>query len=179
MPFTPFHLGPALLVGLLCYRWLDLPTLLAASIAVDVRATLVFFGLLGRPIHGPVHTLVGATALGLTIAVVWYSLRPHFTPVLAVFHLAQDRSWRAIAGAALVGAWSHVVLDGVLYADMNPLAPVTTLNPFFWPLDTATPLAYVYGGCVVLGVLGVLLYLLSVTFPESRVTVSLSSPPVE
>jgi len=44
MPFTPFHLGPGLLLGVLLYRHLDLGTVLAASIAVDLRTVLVFSG---------------------------------------------------------------------------------------------------------------------------------------
>jgi len=38
MPFTLYHLGPALLLGLLFRRRLDLPTFLVANVVVDLEA---------------------------------------------------------------------------------------------------------------------------------------------
>jgi hypothetical protein len=55
MPVTPFHFGPALLIEYLLRRRIDLGTFLIASVITDVRAMLVFFGLLPEPLHGPFH----------------------------------------------------------------------------------------------------------------------------
>lgn len=174
MPFTPFHLGPALLLGLVCYRWLDLPTLLAASVAVDGRATLVFFGYLDYPLHGPLHTFLVSAILGAVIAVVWYRIRPWFDPLLALFRARQERSLRAMATAAIVGVWGHVLLDSFLYLDIRPFAPVTEANPFLWLLFGPWTPTLVYAGCIASGMLGLALYLLSISFPDARVAVDLS-----
>lgn len=68
MPFTLFHFGPALLLGVLFYRWLDLPTLLVSSVIVDVRAALVVFGPLDGPVDGILTTFVGGTVVAVILA---------------------------------------------------------------------------------------------------------------
>ena len=177
MPFTPFHLGPALLLALLCYRWFDLPTVLAASVAVDARAALVYFGLLDPPLHGPLHTFLGATAVALSLAGTWYLVRPRFVPVLSAFRLRRTRSFAAVLAAAIVGVWLHVLLDATLYADVRPFAPASDANPFLWPLGAATP-TVVYLGCVAAGVLGTALYAISVIDTDRGVRLETGDQPV-
>lgn len=150
MPLTPFHLGPALLAGVLLYRWLDLPTLLAASVVIDVRASLVVFGPLDGPTHGILTTFVGATTVALVVAVGVRALPDSAQSGLDVGRLAPTAALGPVLAAALVGSWSHVVLDSLLYADAQP----------FWPL-AANPLRQdgvillpVYGGCLVAGLAG-------------------------
>ena len=154
VPFTPFHFGPALLFGLLLFRRLDLPTFLAANVIVDARATLVFFDVLDGPLHGPFHAFLGSAVLGALLAGSWYALKPWFDPLLAVFRVEQPRSGRPIAAAALLGVWCHVVLDGILYPEMTPFAPLAAANPF----PGLASYGAVYGGCVLAGLLGAGLY---------------------
>lgn len=59
MPFTPFHFGPGILLGLLLLRYLDFPTFVAANVMIDWRAALVFLDLMDGPLHGWVHTYLG------------------------------------------------------------------------------------------------------------------------
>ncbi|WP_459194057.1 hypothetical protein [Halosimplex sp. J119] len=158
MPFTPFHLGPALLIALIGLRWLDLPTFLAASVLVDVRTTLVFFGVLDGPLHGPLHTLLGATALAVVLTVAAIPLRPVLDPVLDSIGVPQPTSPARIAAAAVVGCWSHVALDATLYTDARPFAPVSAVNPALGAVAPST----VYVGCTAAGVVGVGLYAASV-----------------
>jgi hypothetical protein len=154
VPFTPLHLGPALFVGLLAARWLDLPALAAASVVVDVRAALVLFGVLDGPIHGPLTTFAGATVVAAVVAPAAYQLRPSVDPLLATLGLRQHRSvGRAITGA-LAGAWLHVLLDAPLYGDVHPFAPLSAANPL---LGVVSP-TVVYGGCAVAGLAGTGLY---------------------
>lgn len=176
MPFTPYHLGPALFLGLLAYRWLDLPSVLAASVLVDVRAALVLFGHLDGPIHGPFHTLVGSAVVALLIAGAWYALRDWLGPLLAWFGLERSRSADAILGGALAGAWLHVALDALLYADVALLAPITAWNPLFDALGGPTTYVLVYLACVATGVLGAAIYLLSVLFPGRGVALGPIGP---
>ncbi|MFB6102358.1 MAG: hypothetical protein ABEJ73_07300 [Haloplanus sp.] len=153
-PFTPVHLGPGLLIGLLCLRWLDLPTFLAASALVDGRAALVFLGLLDGPLHGPLHPLLGAAVLASVLAVATIPLRPRRDPLLARLRASQPTAPARIVTAALVGSRLHVGLDAMLYADVAPFAPVSAANPALGLLGVPT----VYVGCVVAGLLGLGLY---------------------
>jgi hypothetical protein len=40
MPFTPFHPGLALMLGLLFFSYLDLGTALVASVAIDLEPAI-------------------------------------------------------------------------------------------------------------------------------------------
>ena len=153
VPFTPVHLAPGLLLGLLTLRWLDLPTVLLASVLVDVRTALVFFDVLDGPLHGPLHTLLGATLLALVIAVGVLPVRSVLDPVLGWLRVPQTASIRRIGAGAVVGTWGHVLLDATLYADMVPFAPVAG-NPLLGLLGVGT----VYVGCLVAGIVGCGLY---------------------
>jgi len=51
MPFTPFHLGPALGLGLPLRRYVYVPTFILANVIVDVEPFLVLFLGLRYPLH--------------------------------------------------------------------------------------------------------------------------------
>lgn len=68
--------------------------------------------------------------------------------------LADTYSRYSILGAALVGVYSHVLLDSTLYTDARPFFPLD-LNPF---LLSDVTFVLVYGGCVLAGVLGIVLF---------------------
>jgi hypothetical protein len=151
MPLTPFHLGPALLLGVLWDRRLDLPTLLAGSVVIDVRAALVVFGPLDGPIHGIFTTFAGAAAVALALTACVLALPASVQPLLDIGRLAPtDESIPVLAGA-LAGTYSHVVLDSLLYSDAQPFFPLAG-NPLH---QTGVILLPVYGGCLIAGLLGI------------------------
>ena len=57
MPFTPYHVGPALLVALLLYPLLDISTFLVASLILDLEPLAVILGLAKWSMHGVFHSL--------------------------------------------------------------------------------------------------------------------------
>jgi membrane-bound metal-dependent hydrolase YbcI (DUF457 family) len=68
------------------------------------------------------------------------------------FHITRTQSWVG----ALLGTFSHVAMDAVMHEDMQPLLPFSDANPWLvvsWTQD-------VYLGCVLAGVLGMLLILI-------------------
>lgn len=150
MPLPPFHLGPALLLGVLLNRWLDLPTLLLGSVVVDVRVALVVLGPLDGPVHGILTTFVGGTVLALVLAAGIRMLPPALQSVLDRARAAETTSPWALVAAAVVGVYSHVLLDSVLYGDARPFFPADW-NPFLIGDAASIP---VYAGCVVAGALG-------------------------
>ncbi|MCU4801231.1 hypothetical protein OB920_12700 [Halobacteria archaeon HArc-gm2] len=149
MPLTPFHLGPALLIGVILHRRLDLPTLLAASVVVDVRAALVLFGPLDPPIHGILTTFAGGTVVALLLAGVITGFGERLRPLLAPLRLADTDAAGPVVAAALVGVYSHVLLDAKLYTDARPFFPLE-VNPFY---VGATAFLPVYAGCALAGLL--------------------------
>jgi len=154
MPLTPFHLGPTLLLGVLLYRWLDLPTLLAGSVIVDVRAALIVFGPFDGPVHGILTTFAGGTIIALVTGAAVLVLPQSVQSVLNYTRLADTTSASASFGAAIVGVYSHIVLDSLLYTDTHPFYP-SAWNPFFIDGVRFIP---VYGGCALAGVLGLSMF---------------------
>jgi hypothetical protein len=92
MPFTPFHLGPALLLGLLLLRFIDFPTFLIANVIVDVEPLLVLVFGLDYPLHGFFHSFLGGAIVALVLTLVINRIRETVSPLLAFFRLEQRSS---------------------------------------------------------------------------------------
>jgi hypothetical protein len=129
MPFTPFHLGPGLLVGLLFLSFIDFPTFLVASVIVDVEPLLVLAFNLNYPLHGFFHSFLGGTLVAVPLALLMYQIRGKLSPLLSFFRLEQNVSFKSILAAALSGIYIHILLDSRGYADIQPFYP-SAHNPF-------------------------------------------------
>jgi membrane-bound metal-dependent hydrolase YbcI (DUF457 family) len=129
MPFTPYHLGPALFVGLLLLNFIDLPTFLIASVIVDVEPFLVLTLNLNYPLHGFFHSFLGGTLVAVPLALVMYRIRDKFSPLMCFFKLEQKVSFKRILAAALSGVYLHILLDSLGYTDIQPFYP-SNYNPF-------------------------------------------------
>jgi membrane-bound metal-dependent hydrolase YbcI (DUF457 family) len=57
---------------------------------------------------------------------------------------------------SLVGAWSHVLFDSVMHADITPLAPFSNANGLY----RIVPLGALHLFCVGAGIVGVSWYVL-------------------
>ncbi len=128
MPFTFYHLGPALLIGLPLRRRIDLTTLCIASVVLDIWPALVLIGVLPGPYHWGEHTYLGAAVVAgvLTVGMVLGARR---------FPTQFDR-WRSDRGGltglvipSLAGTLLHVTLDSGTHPTMDPFTPIAG-NPF-------------------------------------------------
>jgi len=141
MPFTPYHLGPAILVASLL-PGIDALALMAGSLAPDLEPLLVLAGFLPGPLHQLLHSLTGGTILGLFIAAAITRLRRVLQP--------EAPSPRRVFASALLGVYLHVLLDAPIYSDL------ALAYPLRWnPLYGLVGLRVIQGVCVALGVLGV------------------------
>lgn len=156
MPLTPFHFGPALALVIPLRRRIHAPTLLVASVAVDLEPLLVILLNLNYPLHGFLHTFLLALPTGLALGVVMYYLEPMFAPLNKLLFLEPEEGvgFRSFLLAGALGTVSHVLLDAPLYDDIKPLYPLT-VNPFYNPQLTLD----VYVLCIMLGFLGLIEYL--------------------
>lgn len=153
MPFTPLHMGPGLLVrgavrggfSLMVFGW--------TQILMDLEP---LWGMVtGRAqLHGWSHTWIGATLVAVLAALSGrplgeWGLRllrwPQFLPITR----------RAAGCGALVGAWSHVLLDSIMHFDIQPLRPFSSDNG----LCQLISLEALHWLCLVTAALGVLLFL--------------------
>jgi membrane-bound metal-dependent hydrolase YbcI (DUF457 family) len=153
MPFTPFHFGPSILIGLIFFPLLYMPAILFGSVIVDLEP--LSFLLLGLPVlHLFFHTFLGATISALILAFFVYLLRGFLGEIMTAFQLPQIAAPLNITFAALLGAYSHILLDAFLYPEMQPFWPLLG-NPFLGLVSSST----VYLFCVLCFVLAIPVYI--------------------
>lgn len=159
MPFTPFHMGPGLALKMLAGDRFSVLGFGFAQIAIDIEPLLgLIYG--WDVLHGRTHSVLGATLIGLVVTAV--------TPVLArpllrlwngwlreegmdSFTSTAEVSWLAASSGALLGVWTHVLLDGAMHADLLPLWPWSGARPLLDTLSMAT----LHLACVATGLAGV------------------------
>jgi membrane-bound metal-dependent hydrolase YbcI (DUF457 family) len=129
MPFTPFHFGPAALIGLSLKRWVDIPVFVLANVIVDFEPLAVMVFNLEYPLHGYLHTFLFGGILGLIWGLAAYPLKPGFAFLMRIFGLSYQPTLLKMMLSGLLGIWLHVFIDSFLYKEMNPFWPMTG-NPF-------------------------------------------------
>ena len=143
MPFTPYHVGPALLISFLLYPLLDVPTFVIASIILDVEPLLIIFLDLPGPLHGPFHSLTVSVLAALGFAAIMHGFRRITGPIVVARRLPQNPTFRDLIKTSVIGVWSHVLLDAFLYPEVQLLYPLPGN-----PLLGLVPYAAVTNFCV-------------------------------
>jgi len=161
MPFTPFHLGPSLLFGLLLFGFLDFPTFLIANIIVDLEPFFAIMLGLDYPLHGFFHSFVGGTIVAVALAVVMFKLSNIIGKVMKLFRLDQKVTSKSIIAASLLGVYSHILLDTPLYPDIRPFYPLD-LNPYFFS-DLSVSIG-IYMFCIFSFLAGFIAYVVKLAF---------------
>lgn len=164
MPFTPYHMGPGILVKALLRGSFSLMIFGWTQVVMDVQPLIVTFTHEGR-YHGFTHTYVGATLLAVVTAVTGKYLAEL---MLNVLPREKDKrigiSWSVAFLSAFIGAYSHVLLDSLKQSsDITPLAPFSPAGPLSSLLTAAT----VRSLCLYSGIVGALLYF-AVSYLQSR-----------
>ncbi|MHA1975058.1 MAG: DUF4184 family protein [Candidatus Hodarchaeales archaeon] len=124
MPFTPFHIGIALILFAV-FPFMDPTALLIGSIAPDIEGFLAIFIFpdLDLPLHGPLHSFLGAVTLGLIIAPISHIINYYFVKRLNLENKYQlSRKFTFISSQT--GTFSHILLDAPLYPEMNLFYPL-------------------------------------------------------
>ena len=159
MPFTPFHMGPALAAKAALGRRFSIPLYGFMQVAIDseVLAGYPFRGDLS--FHRVLHTFVGATAVAALTLVL---LRPAMGSAMrrwnrwsraapgSAWHMEPQPSPITTALSAFGGAWGHVLLDAPTHSHMAPFAPIAKGNP----LNGAATQRRVMGWCIGLAAIG-------------------------
>ena len=162
MPFTPFHFGPALFIGLLFLSFIDFPTFLISSVIVDIEPFLVLVLNLDFPLHGFFHSILGGTLVVIPLALLMLKIRDKLTKILSFFRIEQKISFPRILVASLSGIYIHILLDSSMYTEILPLYPLN-YNPLlttgiFAGLDSYVFCIFAFFGAIIIYIVRLFLF---------------------
>jgi len=129
MPLTPFHLGPALILGLIFLRYVNLPTFLVANVIVDIEPMFIMLFNLCYSHHQFLHTFLGGTIVALILTWIMNDIRGRLSPLLMFFKIEQKPTFWSILIASIFGTYTHILLDSRMHEDVRPFYPLD-VNPF-------------------------------------------------
>ncbi|PHS01346.1 MAG: hypothetical protein COA78_22685 [Blastopirellula sp.] len=176
MPFTPFHMGPGLLIKALLQGSFSLMVFGWAQIVMDIQPLVAMITGEGR-LHGFSHTYLGATLLAVFAAVSGKYLSERGFRILGMHHQGQQITiaWSIASVSALIGTFSHVVIDSMMHRDMEPWFPWTASNPMLGIIDVGQ----LHQLCMCSGIVGAALYFLVYHFNKQPSVPPNSNPQPE
>jgi len=130
MPFTPYHVGPAALMGVGLRKVFHIPALIVGSVIVDIEPFVVLVFKLDYPLHGFFHTLPGGTLAATLSAVGIWLLRKPIGKLMSFIKLEQKQGFWFILWSAVFGMVTHIIMDSLFHADLRPFFPFW-YNPFY------------------------------------------------
>ena len=130
MPFTPFHMGPGILVKALLRSSFSLMVFGWAQIVMDIQPLISMITGKGD-LHGFSHTYIGASLLVIVSALSGKYLSQFGLWVLRIRDSIHHQiSWGVVFLSAFVGCFSHVLLDSIMHSDVQPFSPFIQDNMF-------------------------------------------------
>jgi hypothetical protein len=166
MPITPFHFGPGALIKAAAPATFSWAIFALANIFIDLEPITLYF-VIGDPAHPWLHTFPGAIVVAGVAAV--FGRKP-CERLLNVWNRQLDPGWqqrylavepkittRAAWTGALIGTLSHLGLDSIMHADIEPLWPLVSGNA----IQGWMSLEILHGLCVMSAVLAPLLAFIS------------------
>jgi len=155
MPFTPFHMGPGILVKSLLQGSFSLMVFGWAQIIMDIQPLIVLITGEGH-LHGFSHTYIGASLLAIFAALSGKYLSEFGLYILDISTESAPVkiSWWVAFLSAFIGTYSHVVLDSIMHIDVQPFYPFSYLNPMLGFVDVIT----LHKFCLYSGLVGAVIY---------------------
>lgn len=173
MPLTPAHIGPALLIGAIAGRKLNLTVLITSAILIDLEVLYLGIQRGNFIYHGFFHTLAGAASFGFLYGTIFFTLRDIFWKRKdrliygKEFYIKlrdwQNQTWtysyKCIVISAIIGVYSHISLDWLLYENIGiSIFLRTNIYYEFGSYLFSAAFLSVYLFCIVCFFLGLLLF---------------------
>jgi hypothetical protein len=153
MPFTPFHLGPGAALKAVGGSRFSFLVFAGSQVLMDIEPLVRIIR--GDPVvHGISHTVLGALIIALAAGAIGRPVSEFFLRTASFG--SSPITWPVAFASAFLGTYSHVGLDAIMHADMNPLWPFAVGNGL---LRTIT-LEALHVACVVAGLIGVVIIVL-------------------
>ena len=155
MPFTPLHMGGGLIIKALLQSSFSLMVFGWAQIIMDIQPLIVMITGEGH-LHGFSHTYIGALLLALFSAfsgkylsewgLLFLSISKKENPI--------QIKWWVVFLSAFIGTISHVFLDSIMHADVEPFYPWTLENKLWGILN----FEQIHKFCLYSGLIGASIY---------------------
>lgn len=168
MPFTPLHMGPGIFIKAIMRGSFSLLVFGFAQIIMDIQPLIVMISGKGH-LHGFSHTYMGATLIALFSALIGKYLSDIMIKKLVsesspkmnqLMGNPSHVSWGIAIISALMGTFSHVFLDSIMHADVEPYFPITGANGMYGFISIDNLEKF----CLYSGLVGGLVYFMLVIF---------------
>ena len=156
MPLTPYHFGPAGLIGYIFRKWIDLPVFVLANVAVDTEVLLVRCMQLGWPYHRLGHTFLIGSAIGAVWGLIAYAGLPVLNRLMKKIRIPYQTNIFKMVISGILGVWLHVFIDGIYHYDVKPFWPIR--KNCLWRLLSQNQVKWI---CIICLVIFAILYVLS------------------
>ncbi len=123
MPFTPYHFGPSVFIGLVFRKWIDFPVFVLANVIVDFEVLVIMLFTLDWPKHRYCHTFLIGTAVGALWGLAAWPLRNLFKKLMKLFRIPYKTSLPKMVISGILGLWLHILIDGAYHFDVKILWP--------------------------------------------------------
>lgn len=154
MPFTPFHMGPGIIIKAVMQGSFSLMVFGWSQIIMDIQPLIVLISGEGH-LHGFSHTYVG----GILLA-IFSALSGKYLSEFGLFLLGINREWKIKISwwiaflSAFIGTFTHVLLDSIMHSDIEPFFPFSTDNIFLGLVSVTT----LHKLCIYSSVIGGIVY---------------------
>lgn len=156
MPFTPFHMGPGILIKSILQGSFSLMVFGWTQIVMDIQPLIVMIYGNGH-IHGFTHTYIGASLIAIFSALSGKYLAEFGLRVLKIpLPNSGKILWWVCFLSAFIGSFSHVMLDSVMHSDVEPYYPFNRPNTMFHIISVLA----LHKICLYSGLLGAAIYYL-------------------
>jgi membrane-bound metal-dependent hydrolase YbcI (DUF457 family) len=165
MPITPFHLIAITPVKALAPKHFSWSVFVFTNIVIDLEPISLYLITL-NPQHLFFHTIIGATLIAFIcasfgkkcceIAIDIWNEEIRGKPEAKWFTSNRKINRTSAWSGALIGAWSHLLLDSFMHDDIKPLSPFTDANVLFGTIS----IGWLHTMCLIVGVLGALALLI-------------------
>ncbi|MDD5057678.1 MAG: DUF4184 family protein [Sideroxydans sp.] len=151
MPFTPFHFGPGVAIHSVAPKRVSFLAFCVANVLIDVEP-LYYMLTDSMPLHRFFHTAIGATLVAIATVLLFAAYR-WFTESTWMPDIFERRTpeFSAVVAGAVLGTYSHILLDSMMHSDAHPFAPFSDANP----LLNLVSYDALHWACAISGILGI------------------------
>lgn len=162
MPITPLHMSPGMLIKAVLQGFFSLIIFCWAQLLMDIQPILVVLSGKGH-LHGFSHTYIGATCIAIFSALtgkwiyqaIMIFIKNDFTEYQKLlFDVPKYLTLRVCVISAFIGTYSHVLLDSIMHADVEPFYPFNLDNN----INLIISIESLHKLCIYTGLLGLIIF---------------------